>query len=382
MKLLITKNTYKQTNASLWVSDDLRQVRAYSYGWWRFLDTDTVGNVVFNRYSYSVSTGGHQRDVESILERLGVRVDLWLSRTRRGFHETGGIQASIDDEIKCIRTEIDSLHAAIARKGSRKAKNVERAAEIKRLEYRIVDLARWGAENIDKQALPAVAGTPQWGGCRLVDWTSYEPYFRKPNGVLNVNGLKAFAETVMHSAEAPEAIDAIKGLFGLTTQPQTETVLRYLFAGDVNNQIPTVDSAEYVALKGWVAKQGTLTTLVLDKLHTYLTNRQNRRTYEPREPEQFPVAEPVRRLVGVEGVEVLDSDRKLRAEGRRQHHCIGSADYLNRCRQGYHAVNFKGYTFFLNQRGEILETHGKYNSPTPTSVMLELSEMLRQSPAA
>jgi hypothetical protein len=399
VKLLVTQNTYKQTNASLTVSDDMRSVQAYSYGWWRFVDTDAAGNVVFNSYRYSVSTGGHQRDVESILDRLGIRVDLWLSRTRRslcghsraafrgeGNPDGHGIRDAISDEIGFIRAEIQDLRDAIAARGSRKAKNAERAAEITRLEYRIADLTRWRDEYVDKQRLPAVAGTPQWGHCRRSDWSSYEQYFRKPNGVVNVNGLKAFADTVMHSFAAPESIDTVKALLGLKAQPQIETVLRYRFAGDLNTQIPEVDSAEYVALKAWAERAGitatSLTTLALDKLHTYLTNRQNRRTYEPREPEQFPVAEPVRQLAAVEGVELLDTDRKLRAEGRRQHHCIGGAHYLNRCRQGYHALNYKGFTFFLNPRGEILETHGRFNSPTPTSVMLELSAMLRQEHVA
>lgn len=83
MKLLVTKNQYKQSNASLSVSDDMHRVEAYSYGWWRFVDTDAAGNVVFNSHRYSVSTGGHQRDVEGILDRLGIRVALWLSRSPR-----------------------------------------------------------------------------------------------------------------------------------------------------------------------------------------------------------------------------------------------------------------------------------------------------------
>jgi hypothetical protein len=158
-------------------------------------------------------------------------------------------------------------------------------------------------------------------------------------------------------------------------------VLRYEFASDLNSQIPHVDSAEYLDLQKFCKRHGvyenTLNILMLDKLHTYLTNVENRRTYVPSEPKLLPVLEPVARLVGtIEGLEIIDTEQKLRAEGRRQHHCIGSATYVNRCRQGYQALNYKGYTFFLSPQGQILETHGKYNRSTPETVRDELEQLL------
>lgn len=383
MKLLITKNLYKQTNADLWVSDDCKTVRAHSYGWWRFVETDKVGNVVFNAYRYSVSTGGHQGDVETILDRLGIRAALYLTRTARSLDgnrdcvKTGGIQDAITDEIACIRQEQADMREAMAVKGSRKAKNAERAKEITALDYRVKDLERWRDEYIDLQPLPAVAGKV-WLSQRQ---RGYEAFFRKPNGVLDTNGHKAFMATLLHHREAPPSLAGLKQLLGVKTgSEQVETLLRYEFTADLNNQVPDLDTPEYEELKAWLTTRGitaaTLTTLSLDKMHSYLTNRTNRKTYEPREPEAFPVAEHVRALANIEGVELLDTDRKLRAEGRRQSHCIGGSAYINRCRKGYHALNYKGYTFFLDTGGAILETRGKHNSGTPISVQDELMSML------
>ena len=198
-----------------------------------------------------------------------------------------------------------------------------------------------------------------------INAASYEHYFLKPNGVLNRNGHAAFMATLTHWRGAPTSLDRTRELLGVKLgTPSLETLLRYEFANDLEAQIPGVDTAEYVALKIWMAKNThSLSTLTLDKIHTYLTNRQNRKTYEPREPEAFPVSQPVRAIAAMEGIQVLDTDQKLRAEGRKQRHCIGTASYLNRCRQGYQALNFKGYTFFLDPSGRILETRGSLTAP-------------------
>lgn len=44
---------------------------AVSYDWWHFV-REIEGKVIFNDYSYSISTSKHQRKVEKLLEELNI----------------------------------------------------------------------------------------------------------------------------------------------------------------------------------------------------------------------------------------------------------------------------------------------------------------------
>lgn len=50
-------------------------MHATSYDWWVFVRR-VKGKVVFNAHRYSVTTSGHQSAVRSVLEALGVKIDL------------------------------------------------------------------------------------------------------------------------------------------------------------------------------------------------------------------------------------------------------------------------------------------------------------------
>lgn len=67
------ENKYRNTTGSL-VFDPVTK-RAYSYSWWRFVD-EVEGKLVFNDYNYSISTSKHQREVRTLLNQLGLKVDL------------------------------------------------------------------------------------------------------------------------------------------------------------------------------------------------------------------------------------------------------------------------------------------------------------------
>jgi hypothetical protein len=380
MKLFITKNTYKASNVSLTVSDDLERAEAYSYQWWRFVATDSVGNIVFNHYKYSVSTGKHQRDVASLLDRLGVQVNLHLYNTGLSLDD---LKDAITDEIKGLERQNVLLRDAIACKGSRKAKNVERLKTIEHIQYRIKDLARYRDEHIDTKAIPVSRGTRETDPWVAEQHKTYERYFLKPNGVLKRNEFQVFIQQLNHWKDAPTSIDNIKNLLNLKTLDQISTVLRYEYAADLNNQIPHVDSESYQTVLSCIKKLGittdTITVLSLDKLHTALTNLENRRDYVPSEPNLLPVSPILASLKGVDALEVIDTDRKLRAEGRKQNHCIGGKHYLDRCRNGYQALNYKGYTFFLSPDLSLVETKGRHNSYTPESVVRELLSYIREA---
>lgn len=95
MKYYPRLNVYKASNVIFYPEN----ITAYSYAWWRFV-TVIKGKVIFNNYRYSVSTAGHQRKVKQLLDKLGIKVDLFiqsqLSLTDNPQRIAAGIQVDID----------------------------------------------------------------------------------------------------------------------------------------------------------------------------------------------------------------------------------------------------------------------------------------------
>ena len=210
---------------------------------------------------------------------------------------------------------------------------------------------------------------------------SFKRYFKKQNGKIQVNELTALLNKVSSYHSAPKSINKIKALFDLKGSDSIEPVLIYSYSNDLENMIPSVDSLEFKALKAYVSKLNGLSSLNLDKVHTYLVNKQNRKTYTPSEPERFSIHTKLESLKGVKNLSLIETDRDLRREGREQNHCIGSKQYLEKMRRGYQALRFKGYTFFLSPKLEIVQTNGKHNSPTPESVESELLSLIQSKGA-
>ena len=365
MKLQTKNNRYISSNCELSLNESLTDFWATSYGWWLFLRVDTVGNVIFNNTNYSSSTGAHQSHVMSILRRLGIKVGIMLVHTR----DDG---CSIDSEIKGIESKIYDLQVAMSVKGSWKKTNLQRANSIKYLEYEIKDLERFKAEYLDKKKMPYV----KYGSYD----SKYESFFLKPNGVLDRNGFNEFIKSMpSHYSSGSISIDKIVSLLGLKKSDNTK-ILRYEYLNDLNSQIPNSDTTEYTQLVRWLKNQcidrENVNALSLDKMHVYLTNKLNKVAYTPSEPYQFPVSDKLTALQGTKGLTLLDTDRKLRAEGKRQNHCIGGKDYIAECKTGNQALNFKGYTFYLDSDCEILASTGSYNRPTPGKVIMELTKLL------
>ena len=108
-----------------------------------------------------------------------------------------------------------------------------------------------------------------------------------------------------------------------------------------------------------------------------MTNKVNRKNYEPKEPQALMVNPKLQEIEGTEHLQVIKTDRELRLEGRKQHHCIGSRHYIEKALRGYNAVNYKGYTFFFSPTLTLLETSGKYNSRTPEVIKNELLTLIK-----
>lgn len=110
---------------------DPKTQEAYSYSWWRFVER--IGPyLVFNNYSYSVSTSKHQRQMRWLLSDLGLSIDLNIEAPQ-------GL-ADLESAIAHYNRRILALETACAKKGARKAKNAERLQEIDQLKIKIATI--------------------------------------------------------------------------------------------------------------------------------------------------------------------------------------------------------------------------------------------------
>lgn len=125
MKYLKRTQIYKSPN----VSFNPKTKEAYSYLWWRFVGV-IEGKVVFNNYRYSVTTAKHQRKVSSLINELGIKIDLSLQIP-------GGLQTvySLTEAIQIAEeTLCDQYLDEEAKKEDRNAKS-----KIKRLKNKLTD---------------------------------------------------------------------------------------------------------------------------------------------------------------------------------------------------------------------------------------------------
>lgn len=92
---------------------DPKTCRAYSYDWWRYVDK-IKGKVVFNNYSYSPTTSGHQSRTRSLLKELKIEIDCFVS-------VRSGLQAFEREALKPVYREMYETEVAINRKGARES---------------------------------------------------------------------------------------------------------------------------------------------------------------------------------------------------------------------------------------------------------------------
>lgn len=378
MKLLSSKNTYTASNCKLVVSDDLTQVSAFSYSWWQFVVTDSVGNVFFNNSTYSNTTRKHQEDVSCVLSELGVKQCLVLQNTTENMTSDEGIREAIESEIQCIYGLIQGLEQAIAKRGSWKRTNAERAESIKAKGYEIKDLERI-VKLVGKSLIPVAKPKIDHDVYLRSSMGRWAKWFQKPNGKIKDHDLARHCTDTHH--DAPETISGVKELFGVKGNEPIDWLLGFKFIKDLDPMIPEVDSTEYTQLVRWAKRYDShpRNALLLAKLHGYLINKQNRKDHIPKEPVEFPVHEVLTRIEATPKLRLIKTDQQLRAEGRTQSHCIGAKHYVEDCLSGYQALNFKGYTFLLEPDLRLAETHGRHNTTTPETIQSELMELISKA---
>lgn len=73
-------NTYKNSTGTCLViiGNEERNIKAYSYGWWLFV-SKINDNLVFNTYTYSVTTRAHQSSVRRLIEdTFGLTINIFI----------------------------------------------------------------------------------------------------------------------------------------------------------------------------------------------------------------------------------------------------------------------------------------------------------------
>jgi len=389
MKLYLSKHRYGTGKNYVAINPETLAPTAISYSWWKYVTVDSVGNVIFLNSYYSSTTSRHQSETKRILMRLGIPINLQLNYAQRGL-DTNYLDHAIDDEITAIRKQCDELADAICTKGARKKTNAYRWSTINNNEYTIKDLIRFKTEYLDKKKF-VVPHAAKWLCGRWTDETREErkklvtPLFLKSNGKIQTNELNQYALNQDQSRR--ENWDTILGkdskislLWDGLKVEQLRLLNLYEFCIDLENQIPVEHSDEYLALHKFIRRDDVAFSLYsLDRMHTWLTNKQTlaARKSEEREPKVesvFPYS-PIVNLIQVpenRTLTILDTPSKLRREGKNQGHCIGGASYIADCKRGYIALNYAGYTFYFSRDLQLISTSGKYNSATPQNLRAEL----------
>jgi hypothetical protein len=128
-KLKIFKNS---TNTN---SFDLLNMEATSYRHWTYLRIIPEIGLVFNNTYYSSTTNKHQRDTMTLLDKLGIKIDMCIYKSSKNLYNLSGI---IDD----LETEIRHLKRLVEKPKTHKDKNKERIKEIDTLNIQIGKLKK------------------------------------------------------------------------------------------------------------------------------------------------------------------------------------------------------------------------------------------------
>lgn len=103
MRYGVRSNAFKASNCVL----DMNELRATSYAWWNMLQV-IKGKLVFNNYSYSSATSGHQSKVRSVLRNLGIKIDIEIEAPR-GLQN---LDKALDQTLYILaRNELQQAHS-------------------------------------------------------------------------------------------------------------------------------------------------------------------------------------------------------------------------------------------------------------------------------
>lgn len=132
MKFYSRLKKYKASNCEF----DCKTQISTSYRWWQ-VSRRVKGLMLFNGYTYSQSTSRHQSKIRSLLDELGIKIDLYVQAPK-------GLQ-DLDSAISYHNSIIETLKKEILNPRSKKEKNEWRLATIidnKNIVNKLIELTK------------------------------------------------------------------------------------------------------------------------------------------------------------------------------------------------------------------------------------------------
>ncbi|MGL4335365.1 MAG: hypothetical protein ACRCST_00620 [Turicibacter sp.] len=116
--------------------------RAISYNWWTYCIKLKNGLVIFNNYSYSVSTSGHQNSMLKLLDQLGIPESKIIMISQRESLDVGIV-------LDSIYTKMYLAEFTLTRKGLRKQKYKDCEKTIESCKQKIKTLRAAGGKTLN-----------------------------------------------------------------------------------------------------------------------------------------------------------------------------------------------------------------------------------------
>lgn len=112
----------KGTNTLVWSNCtlNLTTLTAHSYGWWKFVD-NIGGLIVFNTYTYSITTSAHQRKVRQVLRELHPSIVLHEVECPDGLQNLSSGMAYMQAALNAINDELATMETRKRQAPKRKA---------------------------------------------------------------------------------------------------------------------------------------------------------------------------------------------------------------------------------------------------------------------
>jgi len=416
VSLKSTKNEYSKPNNLIICDPKGRVISATSYNWWIYIQTDSVGNVIYNEHHYSHTTAKHQREGLGICRLYGTSINFRVDTRSSLGKGDRQIKIALVYHIENLKDIIKDTIKDIRVKGSWKKKNEQRRLLIKEKLFKIKDARRFKNEYLGKKILkPKTKKAPSFkyawflnsdyctNAERLGHIKSAITDYQAAHGKSAIKRLKAWQLRVDKKRDQNKLITWIYSLYippSMEKVKQLKTDLKikghlkhfiakiknYPHLGSCLDMLPEPLTRDHDLFLRYLKSLGitanTFCAFEFEKIHVYLINKLNRKNSNPSEHQPLPVTESIlklERIPALEGkINIIKTVKDLRAEGKRQGHCIGSKMYINQCKRGYQALNFKGHTFFLDPRNQLVEAHGKHNSYTPVTIKNELNELINE----
>jgi hypothetical protein len=169
MKKLKTRNEYVGCNGKVRYYAD--EIRATSYDWWVFVDV-IDGKVVFNNYNYSNTTSRHQAEVHHLMNKLGIKIDLYVNM-EQSLNESN----FKEHVLHSLYVNAFELIVALNTKKVRKKTKKEAKEKLNKIKNKIKSLKKLGCRYTKNKFI-------FWAHIKNMERKNREKYIKETKGIL------------------------------------------------------------------------------------------------------------------------------------------------------------------------------------------------------